>query len=136
MRSRKTLKPIRFAGELLPEWAQLLDLAASLCSVPEPTRRWFSRFTSATGVDDARTILEHCQLLRSGLQTHRDSVLVALAPGSGDSSPATIHAGWLYALDTIIEKASGTQTCAWNVEGTDDSPGASDGNGDIALRRG
>jgi hypothetical protein len=29
MRSRQSLKPIRFEGELLPDWAQLLDLAAS-----------------------------------------------------------------------------------------------------------
>jgi len=26
--SHENLKPIRFAGELLPNWAQLLDLAA------------------------------------------------------------------------------------------------------------
>jgi len=135
MRSRQSLKPIRFQGELLPDWAQLLDVAASLSSVPESTRQWFSLFTARTGVDDARTILERCQVLRSGLQAHRDLVLAALVPGSGDSAPATIHAAWLYALDTMIEKASASDTCAWHVQGTDDAPGPIDGDGDITLRR-
>jgi hypothetical protein len=135
MRSRQSLKPIRFEGELLPDWAQLLDLAASLSSVPEPTRQWFSLFTRRTGVDDARTIVEHCQVLRSGLQGGRESVLAALAPGSGDSAPATIHTAWLYALDIILEKASGAETCAWHVEGTDDAPSEDDGGSDITLRR-
>lgn len=135
MRSRQSLKPIRFQGELLPDWAQLLDLAASLSSVPESTREWFSLFTRRTGVEDRRTIVEHCQVLRSGLRTHRDSVLAALAPGSGDSAPATIHTAWLYSLDAMIESASGAETCAWHIEGTDDSPSGVDGDGDITLRR-
>ncbi len=135
MRSRESLKAIRFQGELLPDWTQLLDLAASLSSVSESTRQWFSLFTSRTGVDDARTILEHCQVLRSGLYASRDSVLAALAPGSGDSAPTTIHAAWLYALDTMIENASGAETCAWHVQGTDDARGPIDGDGDITLRR-
>jgi hypothetical protein len=135
MRSRHLLKPIRFQGELLPDWAQLLDLAASLCSVPESTRQWFSLFTGRTGVDDARTVVEHCQVLRDGLRARRDSVLAGLAPGSGDWAPATIHAAWLYALDTMIQNASGSETCAWHVQGTDDAPGAVDGGGDITLRR-
>ena len=135
MRSRQSLKPIRFEGELLPDWAQLLDLAASLSNAPEATRQWFSLFARQTGVDDARTILEHCQLLRSGLQAHRDAVLSALAPGSGDSAPATIHTAWLYALDTMIENASRMETCAWHIEGTDDAPDGFDGDGDITLRR-
>ncbi len=135
MRSRELLKPIRFQGDLLPDWAQLLDLAASLSEVPESTRQWFSVFTSRTGVDDARTIVKHCRVLRSGLQARRDVVLAALGPGSGDSAPATIHAAWLYALDTMIENASGAETCSWHAEGTDDAPGSIDGDGDITLRR-
>ncbi len=135
MKSRQSLRAIRFEDELLPDWAQLLDLAASLSSVPEPTRQWFSLFTRRTGVDDARTIVEHCQVLRSGLHARRDSVLAGLTPGSGDSAPAVIHTAWLYALDTILEKASGAETCAWHVEGTDEAPSGDDGGGDITLRR-
>jgi hypothetical protein len=135
MRSRQSLKPIRFQSELLPDWTQLLDLAASLSSAPESTRQWFSFFTSRTGTDDGRTIVEHCQVLRSRLQAHRDSVLAALAPGSGDSTPATIHAAWIYALDTMIEHASGATTCAWHVQGTDDTSDTIGGDGDITLRR-
>jgi hypothetical protein len=135
MKSRQSLKAIRFEDELLPDWAQLLDLAASLSSAPETTRQWFSLFTRRTGVDDARTIIEHCQVLRSSLQARRDSVLAALSPGSGDSTPATIHGAWLYALDVILEKASGAETCAWHVQGTEDAPSEDDGGGDITLRR-
>jgi len=32
--AHENLKAIRFAGELLPNWAQLLDVAARLCPVP------------------------------------------------------------------------------------------------------
>jgi len=135
MRSRQSLKPIRFQGQLLPDWAQLLDLAASLASVPESTRQWFSMFTRRTGVDDARTIVEHCQVLRSGLNAHRDSVLAALAQGSQDSAPTTIYAAWLYALDTMLESVPRTKTCVWHVEGTEDAGGKIDGDGDITLRR-
>lgn len=135
MKSRQALKTIRFEDELLPDWAQLLDLAASLSSVPESTRQWFSLFTRQTGVDDARTIVGHCQVLRSGLQARRDCVVAALAPGSGDSAPAKIHTAWLYALDTMLEKASRSETCAWHVEGTDDALSEDDGGGDITLRR-
>jgi len=136
MRSRQSLKPVRFESELLPDWAQLLDLAATLSSVPEPTRKWFSIFTRRSGVDDARTIVDHCQALRSALRSCRESVLAALAPGSEDSAPATIFTAWLYALDTIIENASRVQTCSWHVQGTDDeAPGGFDSGGDITLRR-
>jgi hypothetical protein len=135
MKSRHSLKTIWFEDELLPDWAQLLDTAASLCSVPVSTQQWFSLFTSRTGVDDARTIVEHCQALRSGLLVHRESVLAALDPGSGDSAPAKIHAAWLYALDTILEKASGAKTCVWHVQGTDGATSEDDGGGDIMIRR-
>ena len=135
MRSRQSLKPIHFEGELLPDWAQLLDLAAKLSSVPESSRKWFSAFTRHSGVDDARTVVDQCRALRSALDVRRESVLSALTPGSGDSSPATILTAWLYALDTMIENASNAQTCSWEVEGADDAPGGFDSGGDITLRR-
>ena len=135
MRSRQSLKPIRFEGELLPDWAQLLDLAAKLSCVPESTRQWFSAFTRQSGVDDARTVVDHCQALRSALHVRRESVLSALTPGSGDSPPATIHTAWLYALDTMLENAANAQTCSWDVQGADDTPGGFDSGGDITLRR-
>ena len=135
MRSHHSLKPIRFEDELLPDWAQLLDLAASLSSVPDPTRCWFSLFTRRTGMDDGRTIVEHCRTLQQALQAQRDFVLAALGSGCGDSAPATILEAWAYALDTMIGRASGQETCAWYVQGTDHAPGGSDGDGDITLRR-
>jgi len=135
MPSRHALRTIRFEGQLLPDWTQFGDLAASLSQVPKVTQQWFSLFTRKTGVDDARTILNHCQALQSGLHVQRDSVLAALAPVSGDSTPNTIYAAWLYALETIIESASIAGTCAWHVEGTDETPDGFDAGGDISLRR-
>ena len=64
----ENLKIIRFEGEMLPHWAQLLDLVARLCPVPDETRRWSSRFTNCSGVDDARTVLTHGDALRRALR--------------------------------------------------------------------
>jgi hypothetical protein len=72
-RSHENLKMIRFEGELLPNWARLLDLASGLCAVPEETRRWFSALTNSNGVEDGRTVVEHCELLRGDAE----------APGRG-----------------------------------------------------
>lgn len=74
----ETMKTIRFAGELLPSWAQMLDVASRLCPVSEPARRWFSRFTGSDGVADARTVLAHCEALLNALHQHRDWVLKEL----------------------------------------------------------
>ena len=133
--SRYSLKTIRFAGELLPQWAQLLDLAARLSQVPEDTRHWFSIFANRSGVDDARTVARHCEVLRSGLEAHRADILEALGKGSGDSDAATVVAAWLYALETMIQKTSGAETCTWQVEGTEDAPPGEYGDGDVTLRR-
>jgi hypothetical protein len=64
--SYENLKPIHFAEELLPNWARLLDLAARLCPVSEEVRHWFSRLTTCSGVDDARTVIEQCTQLIEG----------------------------------------------------------------------
>jgi hypothetical protein len=133
--SRHALKAIRFEGELLPDWAQLLDLAARLSPVTDETRDWFSRFTHRTGIDDARTVVTQCEILRSALREHRDAVIGGLEGGSGDSDGPTIFAAWLYTLDTMIQQATATQTCAWRVEGTEDTVDGDFGDGDVNLRR-
>src|SRR5215204_5687394 len=116
-RSHHNLKTIRFEGEMLQNWAQLLDLASRLCPVSEEARRWFSTFTNSNGVDDARTVLNHCELLLAELQTHRVRVLSELSREQQDTQPTQIFAAWLYALDTMIQQASGAQACSWFVEG-------------------
>jgi len=70
-KGQSNLKTIRFEEELLPDWAQLLDLAGRLCPVPAETRGWFSRLTNSSGVDDARTVRAQCDLLQSSILEHR-----------------------------------------------------------------
>jgi hypothetical protein len=134
-KSHENLKPIRFADELLPNWAQLLDVAAGLCPVPEEMRHWFSRLTTCAGVDDARTVTHYCSRLRSSIQEHRGAIAAELQRTRDDAQPSQIIGAWMYALDTMIQQAQASKTCAWTVEGgghdvVDDSDG-----GDIALRR-
>ena len=130
------LKTIRFEGELLPNWAQLLDLASRICTVSEETRHWFSTLTNSNGVDDARTVRTHCELLRAELRAHREQVLSELQLEQQDGPAAQIYGAWLYALDTMIQQAECSQTCSWIVEGLqradDDDFG---GGGEIELRR-
>ncbi|HKQ36769.1 MAG TPA: hypothetical protein VJ063_01755 [Verrucomicrobiae bacterium] len=134
--SDENLKTIRFDGELLPNCAQLLDLASRLCQMSDETRHWFSTFTNSNGVDDARTVLKHCELLRAELQAHRDQVLSQLRREQHDTRPDQIFGAWLYALDTMIQQASGKQTCSWFLEGlqrtNEDDLGD---DGEITLRR-
>jgi hypothetical protein len=132
--SRHALKTIHFEGELLPDWAQLLDLAARLSPVSDETRDWFSRFTHTTGVDDARTVITQCEILRSSLQEHRDAVIGALQGGSGDSDGPRILAAWLCTLDTMIQQASAMKTCSWRAEGTEETADGDFGEGDVTLR--
>jgi hypothetical protein len=134
-KSHENLKAIRFAGELLPNWAQLLDLAARLCSVSEEVRHWFSLLTSRAGVDDSRTVIERCRLLRQNIEEHREVISSELGRSRDDAHPSQIIGAWLYALDTMIQEAEASKTCSWTVEGADDDfYGDSDG-GDIELRR-
>ena len=134
-KSHENLKAIWFAGQLLPNWAQLLDLAARLCPVSEEVRHWFSLLTSRAGVDDLRTVIEHCNLLRLSIQEHRDAVLSELRRSRDDDQASQITGAWFYALDTMIQEAEASKSCSWTVEGAgDDSYGDSDG-GDIELRR-
>lgn len=134
-KSHENLKAIRFAGELLPNWAQLLDLAARLCPVSEEIRHWFSRLTTCAGVEDARTVIDYCSRLRGSIQDHRDAISAELLRSRGDTQPARILGAWMYALDTMIQEAQSSPTCSWTVEGVEDVViGDSDG-GDITLRR-
>jgi hypothetical protein len=131
----ETLKVIRFCGEMLPQWAQLLDLAARICSVPEETRGWFSRLTNSAGVDDARTVRKQVGILQSALLPNKQAIITELQRTRGDGQASRIFAAWEYALDTIAQQASSSQTCSWLVEGVEDITGNDFGGGDITLRR-
>jgi hypothetical protein len=134
-KSHRNLRTIRFGGELLPDWTQLLDIAARLCPVSADVRRWFSRFTSYSGVDDSRTVIDHCSVLRAKIQEQRESILTNLSRSDDDEQPRQILAAWTYALDTMIQEAQTCKTCAWIVEGTEDSATGDSDGGDISLRR-
>lgn len=133
--SHENLKAIRFAGELLPNWAQLLDLAARLCPVSEEVRHWFSLLTSRAGVDDPRSVIDRCRLLRQSIQEHRESILSELERTRADAQASQIIGAWFYALDTMIQEAQSRQTCSWSVEGEDDDVIDDSGGVDITLRR-
>ena len=134
-KSHENLKAIRFEEELLPKWAQLLDLAARLCPVSEDVRRWFSRLTGSSGVDDARTVTEHCKLLRASIQEHREAIVADLKRSGDDTQPSQVVGAWLYALDTMIQAAQSNKTCSWTVEGAEESGEDGADGGDITLRR-
>ena len=134
--SHLNLKTIRFEGEVLPNWAQLLDFASRLCAVPEETLHWFSKFTNSNGVEDGRTVLMQCELLRSELRAHRDEILGGLQPEKQGAQATQIYGAWLYSLDTMIQQASALPTCSWQIDGMTkaDEDDAEDGGG-ITLRR-
>lgn len=133
--SPQNLKAIRFEGELLPNWAQLLDLAGRLCPVSEETRNWFSRLTNSSGVDDARTVMAQCALLKASLQERRNAITDELQRNHNDSQASQIYSAWMYALDTIIQQTSTRKTCSWYVEGLEQANEDDLGGGDITLRR-
>lgn len=133
--SCESLKSIRFAGELLPEWAQLLDVAARLCPVSAASRAWFSRFTRSSGVADGHTIMEHCIALQRGIQEQRPKLAAELARSRLDAQPVQIIGAWLYALDTMKQQAQSHPTCGWIVTGAEDVTNEDIDGGDITLRR-
>src|SRR5208282_1444312 len=104
-KSQENLKVICFEGQLLPIWAQLLYLAARLCPVAQDASLWFSRFTSCSGVDDARTVMEQCGILRASIQQHRESISAELQRSRDDDQSKQILAAWMYSLDTMIQEA-------------------------------
>jgi hypothetical protein len=132
---RENLKVIRFEGQLLPHWAQLLFLAARLCPVARDAGLWFSRLTSCSGADNARTVIRQCGLLRASLQKHRESVSAELQRSREDGQPKQILAAWMYSLDTMIQEARSRKTCSWIVERTEEAPLNNLDDGDVALKR-
>ena len=129
------LKTIWFEGEMLPEWAQLLDFAARLCPVPEQSRVWFARLASSSGVDDARTVSINAGMLRRSLIENKDAIIRELERMPGDAQAPQIFAAWIYALDTMLQQAAAKKTCSWKVEGAEDTGEGDSGDGDISLRR-
>jgi hypothetical protein len=134
-KSHENLKAIRFAGQLLPNWAQLLDVAARLCPVSDDVRHWFSRFTTCAGVDDARTVIDRCRLLRASIHEHRETLAAELRRNRDDAQPSQIIAAWMYALDTMIQEAETGQTCSWTAESAEEVIIDESEGGDITLRR-
>src|ERR1043165_13009 len=134
-KSHQNMKAIRFEGELLPNWAQLLDLAARLCPVFEEMSHWFSRLTTCAGVNDARTVIDYCSRLRTSIQEHWESISAELQRSRGDAQPSQIFGAWMYALDTMIQEAQSSKTCSWTVEEAEDVVTDDSDGGNITLRR-
>jgi hypothetical protein len=122
---------------LLPNWARLLFLAEQLCAVGQDEDQWFSRFTSCSGVDDARTVIEQCELLRAGIQEHRESISTELQRSCYSGQSKQILSAWMDSLDTMIRQARTRKTCSWIVEGTEEAEAPLNylDDGDAALRR-
>jgi hypothetical protein len=133
--AHENLKTIWFEGEMLPNWAQLLDAAARLCPVSEGTRSWFSRLTNSSGVDDARTIMDQAKILQHALRESREAIITQLLRTRGDGQAARIFAAWEYSLETMIQEATSKKTCSWTVGAVDDTEDDNHGDGDITLRR-
>lgn len=131
--SYEHLNTIWFERELLPKWAQLLDLAAQLSLMSDVERKWFARFVAASGVDDSRTILVRCEALKAAIQGRGALLFTELQKSGFDAEPAHIIGGWLYALETMIQVARGAKTCSWTVQGGDAH--SVDWGGEGELRR-
>jgi hypothetical protein len=133
--SDENLKIIWFEDELLPTWAQMLDVAARICRVAESTRDWFSRFTNSPGTDDSRMVQSEAGILLRAVREQKVALVTELERTRGDGQASRIVAAWEYALTTMIQTAISKKTCSWKVEGTQDTGGSDFGDGDITLRR-
>jgi atypical dual specificity phosphatase len=129
------LKTIHFEGEMLPQSAQLLELAAALCQVSDETRRWFSRFTASPGVADARTIILQSEILLIAIRQRKSQLAFQLASTKYNNQAPQIIAAWEYSLDTIIQQARFKKTCSWTLDGMEASDQNDFGEGGISLRR-
>jgi len=130
-------KTIRFEGEMLPKWAQCLDVAALFCSAPPETQRWFARFTNMPGVDDSRMIIAQCESLQAALREKKDLLAFQLNRSQDPQRVPQMIAALEYALDTMIQQARSKQTCSWTLDDFENpNPNGDFGDGgDISLRR-
>ena len=133
--SQENLKFIWFDGELLPAWAQLLDLAARMCPLSEETRGWFSRFANSPGTADGRTILLQSEILLTSIRQQKAALLNQLERTRADHQAARIIAAWEYSLETMIQQARSKKTCSWKIEGMAESNDPDRGDGNITLRQ-
>lgn len=103
--ARMGLKTIRFEGEMLPKWAQLLEVGARICGVSQETQRWFSRLTNAPGADDARTIILQSEILLTAIRAHKELLAFQLARTQDPERVPQIIAAWEYSLETMMSQA-------------------------------
>jgi hypothetical protein len=80
-------------------------------------------------------VADQCRLLKASVVEYKDNVATELRRSHGDNQPSQILGAWLYALDTMLEEAKTSKTCAWIVEGTEDVVLEDSDGGDITLRR-
>ena len=79
--------------------------------------------------------MDHCAVLQSSVQKHRESMLNELRRARDDSQPSVIIAAWEYALETMAHEARSKKTCSWLVEGIDGSEPEDSAGGTITLNR-
>src|ERR1700742_2808797 len=108
--SQENLKFIWFDGELLPAWAQLLDLAARMCPLSEETRGWVSRFANSPGIADGRTITLQSEILLTAIRQQKAALLNQLERTRADHQASRIIAAWEYSLETMIQQARSKKT--------------------------
>jgi hypothetical protein len=135
LKDRENLKMVRFNGQMLPIWAQLLDVAARTCRIEDEAQSWFSRFTRTNGVDDSQVVLAHCWALSNAIREQKEAIILDLQRSTRDDQPLATLAAWKYALETMIQEASSTKTCCWTVEGSREPGDEQSDGGDITLRR-
>jgi len=105
--SQENLKVIWFEGEMLPNWAQLLDAAARLCPVSEEIRSWFSRFANSCGVDDGFTVKLNAEILKQALEQNREAITLQLQRMRGDGQGSRIFAAWESGASCLNAASSG-----------------------------
>jgi hypothetical protein len=80
-------------------------------------------------------VVAETKILRDALQVNRQAIIADLQRTRGDGQAAQVFAAWEYALETILQQATGKQTCAWTVAGVENIGDGDFGGGDITLRR-